>query len=95
MTAQSTPCSQYPDKWFSEDPKNVEECLTACRTACPIRQECLRLALENTETGPASGIWGGELPEARKELLEAREGHVRPVETVPEEVLFRSLVGAA
>lgn len=94
MTAQHTPCSQYPDKWFSEDPKNVQECLEACRTACPIRQTCLQIALENTETGPTSGIWGGELPEARKDLLEAREGRVPPVETDAES-RRPELVGAA
>lgn len=90
----ATPCTQYPDKWFSQDPQNVAECQQLCQTACPLRDECLRLALEANETGDSSGIWGGELPEDRRRLLEAHEGSVKSIAANPQ-APRPQLVGAA
>lgn len=73
MSTTPSPCHTDQDKWFSVDPKNLERCLELCRTACPMRQACLELALAAGETGPESGIWGGELPETRARMLAEAE----------------------
>lgn len=73
MSFTPSPCSTDQDKWFSRDPQNVEECLSACRKACTIREACLQIALESGETGPESGIWGGYLPEDREAMVEEAE----------------------
>lgn len=93
MSTNPNPCNTDQDKWFSVDPKNVEHCLALCRTACTMRQTCLDLAIASGETGPESGIWGGELPEDRKRMADeaaAREAaHAEASQDATE------LVGAA
>lgn len=46
-----------PELWFAESPADVEFAKSLCRT-CPVREACLRGALERREPW---GVWGGEL----------------------------------
>lgn len=65
----ATPCSASPDRWFSKDPRKIEEAITTCES-CPMRDRCLRVALEFGETADHTGIWGGTTPQTRVEMLE-------------------------
>lgn len=51
------PCRADPELWWSDTREGVEEAKAKC-LGCPIRESCLRVALERRE--PA-GVWGGEL----------------------------------
>lgn len=52
------PCrAADPELWFAESPVDVEFAKALCLD-CPVRQECLRGALERREPW---GVWGGEL----------------------------------
>lgn len=64
-----TPCSAHPDRWFSKDPRKIEQAITTCGS-CPMRDRCLRVALEFGETGDDTGIWGGTTPQARADMLQ-------------------------
>lgn len=46
-----------PDLWFAESPTELEQAKALCEE-CPIRRECLTLALERQEPW---GVWGGEI----------------------------------
>lgn len=46
-----------PDLWFAEEPADLERAKSLCGS-CPIRRECLALALERAEPW---GVWGGEI----------------------------------
>ena len=46
-----------PDLWFAEEPADLERAKSLCG-ACPIRRQCLALALERAEPW---GVWGGEI----------------------------------
>lgn len=50
-----TPCTVEPDLWYSQDPDDQYEAITACGF-CPIRTECRTYG--NDELG---GVWGGRL----------------------------------
>ena len=60
----STPCTTQPDLWFSEDRRNINHAKKVCGD-CPVRLECLRLALDGNE---AFGIFGGLTPEERARM---------------------------
>jgi WhiB family transcriptional regulator, redox-sensing transcriptional regulator len=51
------PCSQDPELFFAESPRDVERGKALCQ-GCRIRAACLTSALERAEPW---GIWGGEL----------------------------------
>ena len=46
-----------PDLWFAEEPADLERAKSLCG-GCPIRRQCLALALERAEPW---GVWGGEI----------------------------------
>jgi WhiB family transcriptional regulator, redox-sensing transcriptional regulator len=48
-----------PDLWFAEHPSQLEQAKALCAD-CPIRRECLAMALEREEPW---GVWGGEILE--------------------------------
>lgn len=59
-------CRDAPvDIFFSLDEADQREALEYCET-CPVRQECLRFAIENRET---YGIWGGTREAERRTLI--------------------------
>lgn len=52
------PCrSAEADLWFAEQPRDLEQAKALCRE-CPLRTQCLEVALENAEPW---GVWGGEI----------------------------------
>lgn len=51
------PCREDPDRWFAESPAELEQAKALCAT-CPIRERCLRAALDRAEPW---GVWGGEI----------------------------------
>ncbi|MEB3032153.1 WhiB family transcriptional regulator [[Mycobacterium] nativiensis] len=51
------PCNREPDLWFADEPADLERAKTLCG-ACPIRQQCLAVALQRAEPW---GVWGGEI----------------------------------
>lgn len=65
MSATSTPsrrrpefpCNREPDLWFADDPADLERAKALC-AGCPIRRQCLALALQRAEPW---GVWGGEI----------------------------------
>lgn len=54
---QSPACSESPELFFAEHPKQLEIAKSLC-FACPFREACLAGALER---GEPWGVWGGEL----------------------------------
>jgi WhiB family transcriptional regulator, redox-sensing transcriptional regulator len=52
-----TACQREPQLWFSERPAELERAKVLCRP-CPLRAECLSVALER---GEPHGVWGGEI----------------------------------
>jgi WhiB family redox-sensing transcriptional regulator len=52
-----TACQRDPQLWFSEHPAELERAKALC-TPCPLRVECLAVALER---GEPHGVWGGEI----------------------------------
>ena len=76
MNAQTTPCQvRDPDIWFSFDPGTQHYAASLCRE-CPVRQECLRAALEYEQGHSVSfrfGIWGGKTPEQRARIRRLKE----------------------
>lgn len=54
------PCHvENPDLWFADNPIDLERAKVLC-AQCPIRRQCLSLALERAEPW---GVWGGEIIE--------------------------------
>lgn len=51
------PCNLEPDLWFADAPTDLERAKTLCGL-CPIRQQCLAVALQRAEPW---GVWGGEI----------------------------------
>ncbi|MCF8587111.1 WhiB family transcriptional regulator [Gordonia liuliyuniae] len=52
------PCqSAEADLWFAEQPGHLEQAKALCQE-CPLRVQCLEVALENAEPW---GVWGGEI----------------------------------
>ena len=51
------PCTEDPDLFFAESPRDVEQAKAMCR-GCQARLACLAGALERREPW---GVWGGEL----------------------------------
>lgn len=76
MSTQTTPCqTRDPDIWFSFDPDTQHYAASLCRE-CPVRQECLRVALEYERGHSVSfrfGIWGGKTPEQRARIRRLKE----------------------
>ena len=71
MSTQTTPCQvRDPDIWFSFDPDTQHYAASLCRE-CPVRQECLRAALEYEQGHSVSfrfGIWGAKNPHERARI---------------------------
>lgn len=66
----SVPCSSYPELFFYEPysgltPAESIEAAKALCADCPLKAECLQVALETKRN---VGIWGGLTPEERKAL---------------------------
>ena len=52
------PCQDGdPDLWFAETPADLERAKALCGQ-CPVRNRCLRAALDRAEPW---GVWGGEI----------------------------------
>ncbi|UNZ20587.1 WhiB family transcriptional regulator [Streptomyces sp. 891-h] len=72
------PCLKNPDGWFPPGNSHTRAWKTAaaeaahiCRTRCPIRQQCLREALDAEQgrrAGDRHGIAGGHTPAERAVL---------------------------
>ncbi len=55
---EQLPCRvNDPELWFAESPQDVEFAKALC-ASCPVRDLCLRSALQRREPW---GVWGGEL----------------------------------
>lgn len=61
------------DLWFAECPAELELAKALC-AECPVRQRCLRTALER---GEPWGVWGGEIFE-RGEVIARKRPRGRP-----------------
>lgn len=62
--ASSALCAQSdPELWFDE--KGAERKAKLVCQSCPVRRECLLLALEKREP---FGVWGGKTPEERSAI---------------------------
>ena len=65
-----------PDDWYpvsaTAEParRDAAEAIAVCAT-CPVREECLELALRNWAVGQ-HGVWGGTVPAEREELRAGR-----------------------
>jgi hypothetical protein len=68
-TARAICRSGNADDWFSDDRRTRNEARQACLTSCPVRQECLDLALSMPGNPP--GIWGGTHENERDRLRQA------------------------
>lgn len=56
--AADLPCaSNDSDLWFADAPADLERAKMLCQQ-CPVRVECLALALAQR---PPLGVWGGEI----------------------------------
>lgn len=53
------PCQSAADAdlWFAEAPSSLEQAKSLCQD-CPLRAQCLEVALANAEPW---GVWGGEI----------------------------------
>jgi WhiB family transcriptional regulator, redox-sensing transcriptional regulator len=65
-----------PDDWYpvsasAEAARGEAAGAIAVCTACPVREECLELALRNWAVGQ-HGVWGGTVPVERERLRAAR-----------------------
>lgn len=64
-------CVSYnPETWFPTDKnhrRQWDEAQRICVMECPVRDDCLRYALEANEQ---YGVWGGMTPEQRQKLKE-------------------------
>ena len=68
------PCqSADADLWFAEAPDRLEQAKALCQT-CPLRAQCLEIALENAEPW---GVWGGEIF-VRGEIVARKRPRGRP-----------------
>ena len=72
---------EHADDWFLPEPQAPStrariayerEAERLC-SSCPVRAECLELALRTEATQPAWGIWGGLAPWQRTPLVRARQ----------------------
>ncbi len=60
------------DPFFPETPEDEAEALAMCHV-CPVREECLKYAVE---TDQLFGVWGGKTElEIRRLITRARAGH--------------------
>jgi WhiB family redox-sensing transcriptional regulator len=66
-------CSGKQDLFFARvtvfNGPQIEQAKAIC-AACPVTKECLQVALDTREW---LGIWGGLLPQERRNLLAAKE----------------------
>jgi WhiB family transcriptional regulator, redox-sensing transcriptional regulator len=70
------PCSDDPELFFAESPRDVESAKELCQ-GCPARRTCLSGALERREPW---GVWGGELF-LRGEVVPRKRPRGRPRKT--------------
>jgi hypothetical protein len=61
---RTTPCAEDPEKWFADEASTamILQAKAGCQ-ACPVRERCLRLALDN---GEMFGVWGGTTASERR-----------------------------
>ena len=57
--AVQLPCRNYPELFFAEHPRDVDQAKELCGQ-CTLRASCLAGALQRREP---CGVWGGELLE--------------------------------
>jgi WhiB family redox-sensing transcriptional regulator len=58
VVEEQLPCRrESPELFFAESPADVETAKALC-LGCPVRTECLAVALDRREPW---GVWGGEL----------------------------------
>jgi WhiB family redox-sensing transcriptional regulator len=67
------PCTDAPDRFFSERPEELEQAKVLCRV-CPIREACLEGALARREPW---GVWGGHILD-RGRIVAYKRGPGRP-----------------
>lgn len=91
---------EHADDWFLPEPATTS---TGARLAyereaerlcspCPVRAECLEVALRNEVGRPSWGIWGGLAPWQRVLLIRARRS---VAQTEVADATSRALAGAA
>lgn len=74
LYSHNVPCMLFDAEWwFSENQFDREVARSLCHT-CPLRQTCLRTALEGEEPW---GIWGGEILQDG-EIQRAKRSRGRP-----------------
>lgn len=71
----------FPDKGQHIQSANMR---TLCDSRCPVRENCLRAAMEQGNQEYVYGIWGGKNQKQRLQLVLAPDGKVVP--RVPDEV---------
>ncbi len=67
------PCNREPDLWFADHPADLERAKALC-AGCPIRRQCLAVALHR---GEPWGVWGGEIFE-RGSIVDRKRPRGRP-----------------
>ncbi len=72
------PCHRDPDLWFAEDPADLARAKALCAD-CPIRRDCLAMALERAEPW---GVWGGEIFD-RGAIVSRKRPRGRPRKDAP------------
>ncbi|MGB5953079.1 MAG: WhiB family transcriptional regulator [Ornithinimicrobium sp.] len=71
---QALPCRvNAPDLWFAETTEQVEVAKALC-APCPLREACLRGALDRAEPW---GVWGGEFV-LEGVVIKRKRGRGRP-----------------
>lgn len=72
------PCADDPDRWFSDQPSEVEAAKRICQP-CPVRHTCLAAAIAR---GEPCGVWGGQLLDHGR-VLPRKRGRGRPPKIRP------------
>ncbi len=70
-TSRLSPEDWYPVSEPAEDARHEAADAIAVCAACPVRAECLELALRNWAVGQ-HGVWGGTVPAERERLRSGR-----------------------
>lgn len=61
----------FPDGSLGRTARNLAAIARTVCARCPVREECLRMALE---LGAEFGVWGGTTPEERRRMARATAG---------------------
>jgi hypothetical protein len=70
-TSRLSPDDWYPVSASAEDARDEAADAIAVCAACPVRAECLELAVRNWSVGQ-HGVWGGTVPADRERLRSGR-----------------------